>query len=83
MRTTIEIADALFRQAKLKAVEEGVTLKMLVERALEKELGARGKDGRKERVEQLFAQLDKATNGQSVGKLRRDDLYDRAVLRRH
>jgi hypothetical protein len=34
MRTTIEISDTLFRKAKSRAAEEGVTLREIVERAL-------------------------------------------------
>jgi hypothetical protein len=34
-----------------------------------------------ERVGRLFAALDKARNTESVGPLRREELYDRKVLR--
>ncbi len=34
-----------------------------------------------ERVRQLFAALDKGRNTESVGQLRREELYDRPVLR--
>jgi len=40
MKTTLEIPDALFRQAKRRAAEEGITLRELVERALRATLGA-------------------------------------------
>ena len=39
MRTTLEIPDALFRRAKLVALERQTTLKALVASGLEKELG--------------------------------------------
>jgi hypothetical protein len=44
MRTTIDIPDALFRQAKQQAAREGLTLRELVLRALRTHLGraARG-----------------------------------------
>ena len=64
MRTTLDIPDAVFKKAKLKAVEEGVALKIVVTRALEREVAAGG-DGsaaRKKRVERLFAALDKVIN---------------------
>lgn len=35
MRTTLEIPDALFRQARMTAVEQGTTLKAVVREALE------------------------------------------------
>lgn len=83
MRTTLDIPDAVFKKAKLKAVEEGVALKIVVTRALEREVAAGG-DGsaaRKKRVERLFAALDKARNKSPVGRLNREQLYDRPVLR--
>jgi len=39
MKTTIEIPDPLFRQAKVAAVKRGVTLKTLLVSALRNELG--------------------------------------------
>lgn len=38
MRTTIDISDDLMKKAKIKAAEEGITLKELFTRTLEKEL---------------------------------------------
>jgi hypothetical protein len=38
MKTTIEIPDSLYRQAKIRAVEKGTSLKALVLAALEHEL---------------------------------------------
>ena len=82
MRTTLEIPDALFKKAKLKAVEEGVALKIVVTRALEREVAeGDGLATRKERAERLFAALDKARNKSPVGRLNREQLYDRPVLR--
>ena len=40
MRTTLEIPDALFKQAKLTAVHEGVPLKTIVTRALAQSLNS-------------------------------------------
>jgi hypothetical protein len=34
-----------------------------------------------DRVSRLFAALDKARNTETVGPLRREDLYDRKILR--
>ena len=39
MRTTVDIPDKLMKKAKIKAVEEGISLKQLLTRSLEKELG--------------------------------------------
>lgn len=38
MRTTIDIPDELMKKAKKKAIEEGITLKELFTKTLEKEL---------------------------------------------
>jgi hypothetical protein len=78
MRTTLDIPDALFKQAKHKAVSEGVSLKTVVERALQKEVGgALTLAARKKRAQALFAALDKARNKKPVGPLKRETLYDR------
>lgn len=47
MKTTLDIADPLFRDAKRRAAEEGITLRALVERALRAHLA--GKPGAKRR----------------------------------
>jgi hypothetical protein len=85
MRTTLDIPDDLFKQAKLKAVHEGVSLKVIFTRALEREIAiaVTDADARKWRAERLFASLDKARNEAPVGQLNREELYDRPVLRRH
>ena len=38
MRTTIELPDEILKRAKIKAVQEGISLKQLFTRALEHEL---------------------------------------------
>ena len=38
VRTTIDIPDELFKKTKLKAVHEGVSLKVVVTRALKREI---------------------------------------------
>jgi hypothetical protein len=79
MRTTLDIPDALFKQAKHKAISEGVSLKTVVERALQKEVAGSTLSlaARKKRAQALFAALDKARNKTPVGSLRRETLYDR------
>lgn len=86
MRTTLDLPVNLFKKAKLQAVHEGVALKEVVTRALERGLaaGAMPADAqRKARAKQLFASLDKARNTKPVGPLNRAKLYDRPVLRGH
>lgn len=85
MRTTLEIPDDIFKKAKLQAVQEGLTLKEVVTRALERELtpGSSSAALRKARAGRLFNMLDKADNTRPVGRLNRKEIYDRPVLRGH
>lgn len=41
MKTTIDIPEPLYRRAKVKAAQEGITLREVVLAALESDLGAR------------------------------------------
>jgi len=61
MKTTIEIPDALFRQAKAKAAERGQSLKDLVTEALQDKLAAETRKSRPIEAEWM----------QGFGKLRR------------
>ena len=45
MRTTVEIGDELFRQAKKRAADEGVPLRSILEEALRRYLSDRGTKG--------------------------------------
>lgn len=83
MRTTLDIPDEVFKQAKLKAIHEGVALKDIVTRALERDLAALPNDAvnRRARASRLFSALDQARNTQPVGGLNRAEIYDRPVLR--
>ena len=85
MRTTFDIPDEVFKKVKLKAVQEGVSLKDVVTRALEREAKSETitLKERKQRAERLFSALDRARNKRPVGRLKRDELYDRPELRRH
>jgi len=47
MRTTVDLPDRLFREAKMAAAGRGVSLKELITRALERDLGRF--DGRREK----------------------------------
>lgn len=83
MRTTIEIPNELFKRAKLRAVHEGLPLKEIINRALERDLASSPEDtaARRSRADRLFAALDQARNTQPVGRLNREELHDRPVLR--
>jgi hypothetical protein len=47
MRTTVDIPDALYRKMKSRAASEGSSVKELVLRGVEKELGLRKKSGKR------------------------------------
>lgn len=49
MRTTLELPDELVRQAKIEAVERGISLKELIGSALANELGGASSRGRRSR----------------------------------
>ena len=50
MRTTIDISDDLMKKTKIHAVKEGITLKQLFTRLLEKEVGADSEKAQKARI---------------------------------
>ncbi|HSK50918.1 MAG TPA: CopG family transcriptional regulator [Solirubrobacterales bacterium] len=52
MRTTVRLEDALMREAKVRAAEEGITLTQLIAEALRDRLaGMRGEAGTRAAVE--------------------------------
>jgi hypothetical protein len=84
MRTTFDLPEDLFKKAKVQAVNEGVSLKDIVIRALTRELQIPDETVmHRRKVEKLFAALDKSRNTEPVGRLNREELYDRPVLRGH
>jgi len=42
VKTTLEIPDSVFRQAKARAAEQGIPLRQFVSEAVEEKLGASG-----------------------------------------
>lgn len=48
MKTTIDIPEALYKKAKIRAVETGQTLKQIVLTSLEKELNSHGEGRRRD-----------------------------------
>ena len=58
MRTTIDISDELIKKAKIHAVKEGITLKELFTRLLEKEVGDSSEKAQKARkIKEMAEQL--------------------------
>ena len=50
MRTTIDISDDLMKKAKIHTIKEGITLKELFTRLLEKEVGSDSEKAQKVRI---------------------------------
>ena len=85
MRTTLDLPDELFKKVKLKAVNEGVPLKTIITRAIEREMGQRETTTlaeRHARAKKLFAAMDGLKLTKPVGRIKREEIYDRAVFRR-
>ena len=58
MRTTIDISDELMKKAKIYAVKEGITLKELFTRLIEKEVGELSEKAQKARkIKEMAEQL--------------------------
>ena len=58
MRTTIDISDELMKKANIHAVKEGITLKELFTRLLEKEVGELSEKAQKARkIKEMAEQL--------------------------
>ncbi len=72
MRTTLEIADALFRHAKRRAADDGITFRQLVERALRAHLAG----GRRPAVQGLRWHVIRGTAAPAVDVTNRDRMYD-------
>jgi len=74
MKTTIDLPDPLFRQAKATAAYRGISLKSLISRAVEKELAQP-----KMTISQLLDSLprvDKETTEQIMRNVAEWDAYD-------
>jgi hypothetical protein len=82
MKTTIDLPDEVLYRAKVIAAQRRTTLKDLVIAGLQlvTDLDA-GKNT--DRAGRLLAALDKARNTEPIGPLKREDIYDRSVLRGH
>lgn len=78
MRTTLEIPDSLFKKAKLKAVHEGLALKDIINRALERDLAPAAEDAtaRRARTERLLAALA-GRNTEPIAPLTREGIHAR------
>ena len=72
MKTTIEIPDAIARQAKIMAAERQTTLRGLVLQGLEHVLSEKRVKARN-RAEKLFAEMDELPAFAAKNRLNRSD----------
>lgn len=81
MKTTVDIPDDVFHRAKVIAAYRKTTLKTLIVRGLRHEMDAVEAGGDANQL--LIDALTTGRNNSPVGRLKRDELYDRDILRRH
>lgn len=72
MKTTLELPDELFRDAKKRAADEGVPLRAVVERALREHLGG----GRRRAARGLRWHIIRGTAPPAIDVSDRDRMYD-------
>lgn len=80
MKTTIDLPDDLLHRAKVTAAQRKTTLKDLVLRGLEYVTSHELPDPeteRKARAQKLIDALSRGRNTEPVGRLNRDEIYDR------
>lgn len=87
---TVTIPDDLYRNAEQHAAKQGATLTQQIvewiqqlartEKSATAETSAEGECPNSD-VEKLLGCLDRAKNVAPIGRLRREELYDRAVVR--
>jgi hypothetical protein len=80
MKTTIDLPEEILHRAKVAAAQKKTTLKDLILLGLQTVLSP-GADDRQ--ACQLADALAKGHNTQPVGRLNREEIYDRPVLHRH
>ena len=77
---TVELSEEVYERAERRATSQGATLDQKVVH-LVREYGDAADATRAADLTGLFAALDKARNETPIGSLRREQLYDRDVLR--
>jgi hypothetical protein len=77
---TVSVNDEIYRRARRKAAENNTSVSQLVAeylRSLSKDDELRAE--RNKRLEQLFSAQDKDRKRRRVGRVKRDDIYDRGL----
>jgi hypothetical protein len=85
MKTTIDLPDDILHRAKIFAAQHRTTLKDLVIQGLEHatSIPQDAEQDRKARAARLITALSKGRNTEPVGRLNRDEIYDRQKKRRN
>jgi hypothetical protein len=76
VKTTLEIPDQLFRRAKTRAAEQGVTLKSLVTEALQEKLAVKEVRKGEPAWMQGFGKLSRLRKETKRVQARIDDLFE-------
>lgn len=79
METTIDLPDHILHRAQAVAVKRRVTVEELVLKGLEYELARESVDV--DSTEDLVAALSIGRNRAPIGRLNRDEIYDRPIFR--
>lgn len=80
MKTTIDLPDAILHRAKITAAQRKTTLKELIIQGLDyatRTAPANEDQQRREKAARLIAALSRGRNTAPVGRLNRDEIYDR------
>lgn len=77
---TVTVDEQVLRRARIKALEHGTSVNAVVSRYLERYAGAAETTEALSAFVDLAGQVD-ASSGADGRSWRRDDVYDRAVLR--
>lgn len=80
MKTTIDLPESLLHRAKVVAAQRKTTLKHLVQQGLEYVTTHQLPDPdaeRKARAQKLIQLLSRGRNTKPVGRLNREEIYDR------
>lgn len=83
MKTTIDLPEHILHRAKMVALQRKITLRELVLQGLEYATRQPAQDAeaeRKARAATLIAALSRGRNTEPVGRLDRDEIYDRHLI---
>ncbi len=77
MKTTIDLPEELMIRAKVYVAKNKITLKELFLKGIEEQMKESGAGGE----EELIRALSVGRNSKPLGRLNRNEIYDRTILR--